>query len=184
MNPLSCAVAGALVSLALSGCSRRPTEVAAAVVERGVFGYAESDPVEPVEPVGQRVAQTPTERGCELVMHTGRCELTSVSVERDERGEREVVALYRGLDSEASGRFERRFRVSYLARSEDEQVALVRERSVLRCRWQTVVRGACQAYPSEVESPEAELFADARESSRHRHHRHGERRHRHRHNKR
>ncbi len=170
MSPLERAAAYLLVGLVLSECSRRPAEVAAVAVERGMFGYAESERVAGrVEP-GVVETRVTREGGCELVAHVGRCELTSVTVASDASGEREVVAVYRGLDDGTTQRFVRRFRVSYLARSEEEHIALVRERAVLGCRWQTVVRGACDAYPSEVDPPDAELIADASERSHRRHH--------------
>lgn len=97
--------------------------------------------------------RTPAD-GCEIVAHRGACALDTVSaVDAPSDGAREVVAVYRAVGDLEAPRIERRFRVSYLPRDEDDQIALLRANPSVACAWQTVLQGTCPAYPPEVTIP-------------------------------
>lgn len=161
---LATLVIGALVA----GCSHRPGE--GTVVEPSTaraFETPEDDDTATTQ-VGSRVV---VDGGCEIVAHTGTCELASVeAVDDASTGVREVVARYRSLEPGAVVRVERRFRVSYLDRNETDQIAFVRDHAVVPCRWQTVLAGVCPAYPPEVELPATDTSGSEHRAHR-RHHR-------------
>lgn len=117
--------------------------------------------------------RTPSD-GCEIVAHRGSCALESVSaVDAPSDGAREVVAVYRAVGDLDAPRIERRFRVSYLPRDEDDQMALLRANPSVACRWQTVLHGTCPAYPPAVTIPSIDEGDTDREGERaERHNRH------------
>ncbi len=154
----------------LLACSFKPGE--SPFVETAEARSLEAE----LDDVGVRdvAPRAPADAGCEIVAHRGSCELAAVTaVDAPSVGDREVVAVYRALGVDAAIRIERRFRVSYLDRDEAEQIAVVRSHGVVACRWQTVLRGSCPAYPPEVEIPSIDEGDGAtRSGRRHRHHGH------------
>ncbi len=102
--------------------------------------------------------------GCEVEERVGECVLEDLSVVEAATGVREVVAVYRVVEGGEPLRVERRYRASYLAAGEGPHMSTLRAHPHVSCRWQTVVRGDCPAYPATVVGPEP----SARESRHHR----------------
>jgi hypothetical protein len=156
-----------VVAALVAGCAPRPVERTVVEPVRARAFETFDDDVTP-----QVRARVAVEGGCEIVAHTGTCELTSVeAIDDGGTGGREVVARYRSLEPGTAVRVERRFRVSYLARNEEAQIAFVRDHAVVPCRWQTVTEGACPGHSPEVELPATDT-SGSEHHAHHRHHRH------------
>jgi len=115
-------------------------------------------------PVANTSATARALEGCEVEERVGPCTLETVGAVESSNGEREVVAVYRVVDGDVVMHVERRYRASYLTAGEGPHMAFLRTHPLVSCRWQTVLRGVCPAYPATVEVPESTV----REARRHR----------------
>jgi hypothetical protein len=105
---------------------------------------------------------------CELAERAGRCRLEDLTTVESADSDREIVATYTVLAPATPHRIEHRARVWYAGADEAETLAHLRANPEVACRWQTVVRGECAAWPGRVEIPEMPGANASPRSRRHR----------------
>lgn len=151
-----------LACAALLGCSResRPQSPSATWSERTHLRHQPGDAHDALH----ARANSP----CELAERAGRCRLEDLTTVESADSDREIVATYSVLAPATPHRIEHRARVWYTGADEADTLAHLRAHPEVACRWQTVVRGQCEAWPGRVEIPEMPGANASPRSRRHR----------------